>query len=62
MRVDPDGRRSVIAAAPQHVTGATDCALVTGTDGDTVLYVVTDGGALVSGDPSAAGALVALSV
>lgn len=62
VRVDPDGRRSVIAAAAEHVTGATDCALVPGTDGDTVLYVVTDGGALVSGDPSAAGALVALSV
>ncbi|WP_148615935.1 SMP-30/gluconolactonase/LRE family protein [Nocardioides rubriscoriae] len=62
VRADPDGRRAVIAAGPEHVAGATDCTLARGDDGNPVLYVVTDNGGLVTGDTSAAGALVALHV
>lgn len=62
VRADPDGRRAIIAASPEHVAGATDCSLVHDLDGNPVLYVVTDGGGLVSGDATAAGALVALRV
>lgn len=62
VRADPDGRRAVVAAGPEHVTGATDCAFVHDADGRLVLHVVTDGGALVSGDRTAAGTLVALDV
>lgn len=62
VRVDPDGRRAVIAGGPEHVTGATDCTLVRDGHGRRTLFVVTDAGALVSGDTSAAGALVALAV
>ena len=62
VRAEPDGRRAVIAAAAENVTGATDCALGRDLDGDPVLYVVTDSGALVSGDATAAGKLVALRV
>lgn len=61
VRVDPDGRRAVIAGAAEHVTGATDCVLVDDGTGR-VLYVVTDGGGLASGDRAAAGTLVALTV
>lgn len=62
VRIDPDGRRAVIASGPEHVTGATDCTLVRDGHGPATLYVVTDDGALVSGDTSAAGALVALTL
>jgi hypothetical protein len=62
VRVEPDGRRAVIAAGAEHVTGATDCALGRDLDGNPVLHVVTDSGALVSGDTTAAGRLVALRV
>lgn len=62
VRADPDGRRAVIAAGPEHVAGATDCALGRDERGNAVLHVVTDGGGLVTGDASAAGALVALAV
>lgn len=62
VRVDPDGRRAVIAAGAEHVAGATDCALGSDAAGNPVLYVVGDGGALVSGDSTAAGTLVALDV
>ena len=60
VRAEPDGRRAIIAADAEHVTGATDCTLARDVDGNPVLYVVTDSGALVSGDPTTAGALVAL--
>jgi sugar lactone lactonase YvrE len=62
VRVDPDGTRSVIADERQDVTGATDCALVVAPDGSRTLYVVTDGGALATGDAEAAGTLVALDL
>lgn len=62
VRVDPDGRRTVVADERQHIVGATDCALVRGADGTETLYAVTDGGALASGDAHAAGTLVALDV
>ena len=62
VRVDPDGTRSVIADERQDVVGGTDCALVVGPDGSRTLYVVTDGGALKSGDTAAAGTLVALDL
>ncbi|WP_148613247.1 SMP-30/gluconolactonase/LRE family protein [Nocardioides rubriscoriae] len=62
VRVTPDGRRSVVADERQDVTGATDCVLVTGPDGTRTLYVVTDGGALATGDQDAAGTLVALDL
>jgi sugar lactone lactonase YvrE len=62
VRVDPDGRRAVVASAAEHVTGATDCTLVRDSHGPGTLYVVTDDGALVSGDTGAAGALVALTL
>jgi sugar lactone lactonase YvrE len=62
VRVTPDGRRTVVADERQHVTGATDCVRVSGADGTKTLYVVTDGGALASGDQDAAGTLVALDL
>jgi sugar lactone lactonase YvrE len=62
VRVDPDGRRTVVANRDQHIVGATDCALVVGSDGRRTLYAVTDGGALATGDAHAAGTLVALDV
>lgn len=62
VRVDADGRRTVIADTAQGVVGATDAVFGTGpTDRDT-LYLVTDGGALATGDAAARGTLVALSV
>lgn len=62
VRVDPDGRRTVIADARQHIVGATDCVLVPGPGGQQLLYAVTDGGALKSGDSHARGTLVRLTL
>jgi sugar lactone lactonase YvrE len=62
VRVDPDGRRTVVADAHQHVSGATDCVLVPGPGGTQQLYVVTDGGALKTGGTKARGTLVSLAV
>lgn len=62
VRVDPDGRRSTIAATAEHVTGATDCTLARDDRGRRTLFVVTDGGGLASGHREAAGSLVALSL
>lgn len=62
VRVDADGRRTVIADAAQGVIGATDAVFGTGPDDRDTLYLVTDGGALATGDAAARGTLVALSV
>lgn len=62
VRVEPDGRRTVIADATSGVTGATDCAFGVTAGDKGVLYVVTDGGALASGDATARGTLVALPI
>lgn len=62
VRVTADGRRAVVADARQGVVGAVDAAFGV-LPGDTnTLYVVTDGGAFSSGDPRAAGTLVALTL
>lgn len=61
VRVTPDGRRSIVAGAAQHIVGATDAVFgVRAADRDT-LYVVTDGGAF-SGNLAAGGTLVAVQV
>lgn len=61
VRVMPDGRRSIVAGAAQHIVGATDAVFgVRAGDRDT-LYVVTDGGAF-SGNLRAGGTLVAVKV
>lgn len=61
VRRDADGRRTVIGNGKQHIVGATACALTT-TGSGTTLYVVTDGGALRTGDSGARGTLVALTL
>lgn len=59
VRIEPDGRRSIIGDARQRIVGATDASFGTGaTDRDT-LYVATDGGAFSAGQ-AARGELVAL--
>ena len=61
VRVAPDGQRTIIGKAEQHIVGATD-AVFGKTDKDrTTLYVVTDGGAF-SGGPNTRGELVAVQV
>lgn len=62
VKVDPDGRRTIIADAHQGVIGATDCVFGTGPNDRNTLYVVTDGGALATGDAASRGTLVALSI
>lgn len=62
VRVDADGRRTVIADADQGVVGATDAVFGTGPNDRDTLYLVTDGGALATGDAAARGTLVALSI
>ncbi len=62
VRVDADGHRSVIADAAQGVVGATDAVFGTGPSDRDTLYLVTDGGALATGDAAARGTLVALSI
>lgn len=59
VRIEPNGRRSIIGDARQRIVGATDASFGTGpTDRDT-LYVATDGGAFTAG-AKAQGELVAL--
>lgn len=62
VRVDPDGRRTVVGDATNGIVGATDCVFGTRPEDRDTLYVVTDGGALSSGDPGARGTLVAIKV
>ena len=62
VRVDPDGRRTVIATAAQGIVGATACVFGTGAKDQGTLYAVTDGGALASGDAQARGTLVSVKV
>lgn len=59
VRVTPDGRRTIIADARQHIVGATDAVFGRGPDDRDTLYVATDGGAFTAG-PKARGQLVAL--
>lgn len=59
VRVGPDGQRSVIAKAAQHIVGATDAVFGTTTQDRDTLYVVTDGGAFTGG-PTTRGELVAV--
>ena len=58
VRLEPNGRRTVVADARQQMVGATDASFGSGPDHDT-LYVVTDGGAFTAG-PGARGQLIAL--
>ncbi|MGZ6792690.1 MAG: SMP-30/gluconolactonase/LRE family protein [Mycobacteriales bacterium] len=62
VRVGTDGRRTVVADHRQHVVGATDCVLVSGPGGTQLLYAVTDGGALATGDAKARGTLLQLTL
>jgi len=62
VRVAADGRRTMVADARQGVTGATDAAFGSGPDGALTLYVLPRGGAVGTGDPNAAGTLVALTL
>lgn len=59
VRVAPDGARSIVGGAAQHIVGATDAVFGTGPADREVLYVVTDGGAFTGG-PKTRGELVAL--
>lgn len=59
VRIAPDGRRTIIADARQHVIGATDATFGTGPDDRDTLYVATDGGAFTDG-AKARGQLLAL--
>lgn len=59
VRLAPDGRRSVVGNASQHVVGATDATFGCGPDDRATLYVVTDGGAFTNG-PASRGQLIAL--
>jgi sugar lactone lactonase YvrE len=59
VRLAPDGRRSVVGNASQHVVGATDATFGRGPDDRAILYVVTDGGAFTNG-PTSRGQLIAL--
>lgn len=58
VRLEPSGRRTVVADARQQIVGATDASFGSGPDQDT-LYVVTDGGAFTAG-AGARGQLIAL--
>lgn len=59
VRIEPDGRRTIIGDARQRIIGATD-ATFGRTDADRdILYVATDGGAFTGG-PRTRGELVAL--
>ncbi|WP_218080235.1 SMP-30/gluconolactonase/LRE family protein [Anthocerotibacter panamensis] len=59
VRVAPDGRRSIIADARQHIVGATDAVFGRGRHDRDTLYVATDGGAFTKG-LRARGQLIAL--
>lgn len=59
VRIAPDGRRTIVAKAGQHIIGATDASFGRGPADRDTLYVVTDGGAFTAG-PKARGELIAL--
>ncbi len=59
VRITPDGRRSIVAEAGQHIVGATDASFGRGPSDRDTLYVATDGGAFTAG-PKARGQLIAL--
>ena len=62
VRVTPDGQRMVVADAHDGIVGATDAVFGRSDHDRRTLYVVTDGGALATGNRAARGTLVALDV
>lgn len=61
VRVSPSGERTIVAKEREHIVGATDAAFGRTERDQSVLYVVTDGGAFTGG-PKTRGELVALRV
>lgn len=59
VRTAPDGERTIVGNASQHIVGATDAVFGRGAGDRDTLYVVTDGGAFTGG-PKTRGELVAL--